>query len=118
MRAFLKMLLLVALLVQLPLGALATYSDMSHSHEHQHSHEMGGHFFELSAEQMTDGDKSHTSNDCGSHHHCGGSHLTALSNSRLQTPLSSSRQLFGIGSDTHPSSAAHTRIERPNWATL
>jgi ABC-type Zn2+ transport system substrate-binding protein/surface adhesin len=118
MRAFLRTLLLIALLVQLPLSALAAYSDMSHSHEHQHRHEMGGHSHQHSAEQTTDGDESNASNDCGSHHHCGGTHLTAIPTSRLQTPLSSSRQLFGMSSDAHLPSAAHTRIERPNWATL
>jgi hypothetical protein len=118
MRAFLRTLLLVALLVQLPLGALAAYSDMSHSHEHQQSHEVSKHSHQHSAEPMTHGDECHASNDCSSHHHCSGTHLTAIPTSRLQTALSSSRQLFGTSSDRHLSSAAHTRIERPNWAFL
>lgn len=118
MRALLKTLLLIALLVQLPLGAFAAYSDLGHSLEAQHSHEHADHSHHHDAKQDSQADESHASNSCGSHHHCGGAHLSALPTSRLQTPVSSSRQVFGISSDMLISSAAHTRIERPNWASL
>ncbi len=122
MRAFLKTLLVIALLVQVPLSALAAYSNMlhthTHSHEHIHSHVMGEPSDTQVVEPMNATDESQTSNECVAHSHCGATHLTALPPSRLQSTVISSRNLFGIRFDILHSSAVHTRIERPNWASL
>jgi hypothetical protein len=126
MRVLLKTLLVIALLVQLPLSALAAYSGLNHSHQHSHqhthahhhSHAMGGSSVQLDVDSKTTSDESQASNECVTHNHCGVTHLTALPPSRLQNTLINSRHLFGISSDLFHSSAAHTRIERPNWASL
>jgi hypothetical protein len=122
MRALLKIFLVIALLVQLPLSALAAYSDMNHSHQHTHEHHHGhamGESPDTPAAEPTDAsDENQASNECVTHNHCGITHLTALPASRLQHTVIHSRQIFGTCCDILHSSAAHSRIERPNWASL
>jgi hypothetical protein len=122
MRALLRTLLVIALLVQLPMSALAVYSGMNHSHQHTHEHHHGHAMGELpdthAAEPTDASDENQAANECVTHSHCGVTHLTALPASRLQHTVIHSRQIFGTSSDILNSSAAHTRIERPNWASL
>ena len=118
MRAILKTLLLIALLVQLPLSALATYSSLSDSYQHHHSHEAGGHSHQHDAEPTGASDENHALNECTTHHHCGGTHLSALPALSIQSSVITTRHVFDARSETLLASAAHTRIERPNWAIL
>ena len=118
MRAFLNTLLLIALLVQLPFSALAAYSDLDHSHHHQHSHETQEHSHHHDAEPASTTDESQASNFCATQHHCGGTHLSALPALSIHSAVITTRQVFDARSETLLPSAAHTRIERPNWASL
>lgn len=118
MRIIFKTLLLIAFFVQLPLSALAMYSDLNHPHQHHHTHEADDHSHQHGAELIGASDGSHASNDCTTHHHCGGTHLSALPISGLQSAVISSREVFSALSEAPMTSAEHIRIERPNWATL
>lgn len=118
MRAFLNMLMFVALFVQLPFNALAAGSDLNHSHEQHQTFANSDASHQHDVQHSTSADDCTSTVDCTAHHHCTGTHLNLLLPSELQQPVAISRQSFGMRSETLLPSEAHTRIERPNWATL
>lgn len=118
MRVFLNTLLLIALLVQLPFGALAAYSDLNHPHaQHHHSHDMVEHSHHHDAQPANSEENSQALNFCATQHHCSGTHLSALPTLSIDSSVATARQVFDARSETLLPSAAHTRIERPNWAS-
>ena len=118
MRVIFRTLLLIALLVQMPLSVLAAYSDLGHSHHHHHSHEMEEHSHHHDAQPANSAEDSQASNFCATQHHCSGTHLSALPALSIHSAVITTSQVFDVRSETLLPSAAHTRIERPNWASL
>jgi hypothetical protein len=120
MRIFWRTLLLIALCVQMPLGALASFADgMSHAQhlEHSQSGDIASHDSHI--DNAADHEESSAVADCsGAHHHCSTSHLSLMAQSHPSASTLLIREAFALRTEAFFASVLLPSIERPKWASI
>lgn len=118
MRLIWRTLLLVALCVQLPLAALASY-ETHVPHEHHHSHPVGVESHDYHLTPASELEPSGGPTECGSEHqHCAGSHVILLLQTSRTASVDSLSQAFDVCTGPALPTELMPSIERPKWANI
>jgi hypothetical protein len=118
MRILWRTLLLIALCVQLPLSALASYADGAQlSHEHAHAADTYSHH--AHPVSVHDHEAADDASDCTiAHHHCTASHLSLMVQTLTSPFMHSERQSFDLRAEAFSPTHPIPSIERPKWAFI
>jgi hypothetical protein len=113
-----RTLLLIALCVQLPTGAIASYAANS-SHDHQHSHDTAAESHHVHTSTASHHEESNEQSDCAvTHHHCTANHLSLMVQTHLSTLIDSLRDVFDLRTEAFFPADLLPSIERPKWVSI
>lgn len=116
MLMFWRTLLLIALCVQMPLSAMASYA--THEPHDHHQHSLSAETDPHAAHAVDHNDDDTLADCCATHVHCAAFHLSMMVQMHSMLPLDLHREAFDLLSEVFSPSELLPSIERPKWVSV